>query len=114
MLPLADRNPTRRTPVITVLLILVNVGVFVLWQGGGSFGAKEDTKFAYEHAAVPCELVTGRPITAFEALAMGKERVTHERSIDLISLPQYRQPEASLIIPVHAHANLTRACLRSQ
>jgi len=67
VLPLADRNPTRRTPVITVLLILVNVGVFVLWQGGGSFGAKEDTKFAYEHGAVPCELVTGRPITAFEA-----------------------------------------------
>ena len=67
MLPLADRNPTRRTPVVTILLILVNVGVFVLWQGGGSFSAQEDTEFAYEHAAVPCELVTGHPITAFEA-----------------------------------------------
>ena len=53
--------------MVTILLIAVNVGVFVLWQGGGSFTAQEDTQFSYEHAAIPCELVTGRPITAFEA-----------------------------------------------
>ena len=66
MLPLADRNPTSRTPVVTILLILINVGVFVLWQGGGSLSADDEAKFDYEHAAIPCELVTGHPITNFE------------------------------------------------
>ena len=66
MLPLADRNPTTRTPIVTVLLIVVNLAVFVLWQGGGTLGAQEDTQFEYEHAAVPCELTTGHPITIDE------------------------------------------------
>jgi membrane associated rhomboid family serine protease len=66
MLPLADRNPTVRTPVVTVLLILVNIGVFIFWQGGGTFSAQDDTVFTYEHAAIPCELVTGHPITDLE------------------------------------------------
>jgi membrane associated rhomboid family serine protease len=66
MLPLADRNPTVRTPYVTVLLILVNIGVFVFWQGGGTLSAEEDTSFTFEHAAVPCELVTGHPITDLE------------------------------------------------
>src|SRR5207237_9527418 len=66
VLPLADRNPTSRTPVVTILLILVNIGVFVVWQGGGSFSADEDTKFTFEHAAIPCALVTGPPITDVE------------------------------------------------
>ena len=66
MLPLADRNPTTRTPFVTILLILVNVGVFVLWQGGGTLDAEEDTEFAYEHAAIPCELTTGHPVIITE------------------------------------------------
>jgi GT2 family glycosyltransferase/SAM-dependent methyltransferase/glycosyltransferase involved in cell wall biosynthesis len=32
---------------------------------------------------------------------------------ELIQLPQYDSPQVSLIIPVHAHAELTGACLRS-
>ena len=32
MLPLSDENPTRRFPVVTVLLILANVAVFFAWQ----------------------------------------------------------------------------------
>ena len=32
MLPLADENPTKRFPAITVLLILANLAVFFLWQ----------------------------------------------------------------------------------
>jgi membrane associated rhomboid family serine protease len=66
MLPLADRNPTMRAPVFTVLLIGINIAVFVFWQGGGTFTADEDTQFTYEHAAVPCELTTGHPIVVNE------------------------------------------------
>lgn len=32
MLPISDDNPTRRFPVITVLLILANLAVFFAWQ----------------------------------------------------------------------------------
>ena len=66
MLPLADRNPTRRTPVVTIALILVNLFVFMFWQGGGTLGSEEESEFAFEHAAVPCELTTGHPVTDVE------------------------------------------------
>jgi membrane associated rhomboid family serine protease len=66
MLPLADRNPTMRAPVFTVLLIGINLAVFVFWQGGGTFTAEEDSQFTFEHAAIPCELVTGHPVTDLE------------------------------------------------
>jgi len=69
VLPLADRNPTSRVAVVTILLIALNVGIFVLWQGGGTLGAEEDTQFTYEHAAIPCELTTGNPITVQEVNA---------------------------------------------
>jgi membrane associated rhomboid family serine protease len=55
-----------RAPVFTVLLIAINIGVFVLWQGGGTFTSEEDTRFTFEHAAVPCELTTGHPVTVEE------------------------------------------------
>lgn len=63
MLPLKDENPTRRTPFITVTLIAVCVWVFFSWQPmlGGS--VEEATIFAFENAAVPCEVVQGRPLT---------------------------------------------------
>jgi membrane associated rhomboid family serine protease len=32
MLPISDENPTRRFPIITVLLIVANVAVFFAWQ----------------------------------------------------------------------------------
>jgi membrane associated rhomboid family serine protease len=66
MLPLADRNPTMRAPVFTVLLIGINIAVFVFWQGGGTFGTDEQTTFTYEHAAIPCEITTGHPVVVNE------------------------------------------------
>jgi membrane associated rhomboid family serine protease len=62
VIPLRDRNPTSRRAILTIVLILVNVGVFVFWQGGGTVGAQEDTDFTFEHAAIPCELTTGHPV----------------------------------------------------
>jgi len=32
MLPISDENPTKRFPVVTILLILANLMVFFLWQ----------------------------------------------------------------------------------
>ena len=63
MIPLYDRNPTSRLAVITIVLIAVNLGVFLFWQGGGDLTPQEDTEFTFDHAAIPCELTTGHPLT---------------------------------------------------
>ena len=58
MLPIGDDNSDRTTtPVVNYLLILVNVLVFVLFQG---LGANE--RFTYAFSTVPREIVTGRDV----------------------------------------------------
>lgn len=66
MLPLRDRNPTRRTPVVTILLIVANVVVYFLLQQPAQSEASGDVRFAYEYAAIPCEVVTGDPLDVNE------------------------------------------------
>ena len=64
MLPLRDENPTSRTAVVTVVLILVNVAVFLFVQPRAD--TQEGTGYVYEYAAIPCELAEGRPLTVEE------------------------------------------------
>ena len=73
MIPLKDYNPTTRPPFITILLIAACVVIFVFVQPGhgGSVGNAEqqadaDAQFTYAHAAIPCELIRGRPLTVEE------------------------------------------------
>ncbi|MFN8036080.1 MAG: rhomboid family intramembrane serine protease [Acidimicrobiia bacterium] len=63
VLPLRDDNPTQRIPIVTLLLIALNIGIYAFWQPHGALDA---TVFGYEHAAVPCEVSTGHPITEIE------------------------------------------------
>lgn len=73
MLPLKDYNPTRRIAVITLLLIVVNVGVYFLAQPAGRAtfvqnnqqNGSED-RYTVERAAIPSEVVRGRPLTEAE------------------------------------------------
>jgi membrane associated rhomboid family serine protease len=60
VLPLRDLNPTRITPVITLLLIAANFVVFFLIQGSGT--QEEQEAFVYERAAIACEVMTGAPL----------------------------------------------------
>ena len=63
VIPLADRNPTRRTPWVTRLLVLANVTVFVLltpWAGGEC----AQVAFYQDWGAVPLEVVQGEPLSA--------------------------------------------------
>lgn len=46
-----------------------------------------------------------------EPASVGAE--SDDGGIEPISLPEYQHPKVSLIIPLHAHAKLTRACLVS-
>ena len=60
--PLSDDNSDRTSfPIVTVALIVINVVVFVLFQG---MGANED--FTYAYATVPLEIKTGRDIVEQE------------------------------------------------
>ncbi|MEY2571553.1 MAG: hypothetical protein QOE63_1903 [Acidimicrobiaceae bacterium] len=66
VLPVYDRNPTSGRTWVTVLLIVVNVGVFVLLQGGGRASDQQQATYDFEHAAIPCELIRQRPLTVEE------------------------------------------------
>jgi membrane associated rhomboid family serine protease len=70
VIPLRDENPTSRPPVVTVLLIAACAAVFFLVQPGRAqilgHAAESDTAFTVEHAAIPCELVQGHPLTVRE------------------------------------------------
>jgi membrane associated rhomboid family serine protease len=54
MIPLRDENPTHITPVITYLLILVNIAVFVFQM---MLGANNDA-FIYQFALIPAEVTS--------------------------------------------------------
>jgi membrane associated rhomboid family serine protease len=72
VLPLKDYNPTARRAWITIGIIAVNVFVYFLVQphGQGNIDpqseAIREAKFTFSHAAIPCEVTHGRPLTVEE------------------------------------------------
>ncbi|HEX2046351.1 MAG TPA: rhomboid family intramembrane serine protease [Acidimicrobiales bacterium] len=67
MIPLKDYNPTRRFPVITLVLIAINVGVYFFVQRPYDDPGSQ-ARFSFEVAAIPCEVVEGRPLTEDEII----------------------------------------------
>lgn len=63
VIPLRDENPTSRFPILTVVLIVANIFVFAFVEPHGD---QAMLRFDYEHAAVPCELVQGKPASLQE------------------------------------------------
>lgn len=72
MIPLRDENPTHRLPVVTGLVIVGCILTFLLVQPSATrslldapddAALVEEIAFTYERAAIPCELVEGRPLT---------------------------------------------------
>ncbi len=62
MLPLRDANPTRRVPIVTVLIIAANIGVFLLWEPtltSGQHAAQKQQTFFWCNAAIPYEVTHG-------------------------------------------------------
>ena len=68
MIPLRDENPTRRRAWITLGLIAASVGVY-FWVQPDPQDVMSSNEFAYERAAIPCEITTGEPLTEPEILA---------------------------------------------
>ena len=76
MIPLADENPVRHVPWMTLVLMVVCGAVFFLVQPGHRVtdvgaGRVEDAEleFLLDWAAVPCEVVHGRALTEAEVQA---------------------------------------------
>ena len=64
MIPLYDRNPTKGTPIVTLLLIAACIVIFVFIQPDP--GNVEGGEFTYKNAAVPCEVMQGEPMSLEE------------------------------------------------
>lgn len=69
MLPLKDVNPTRRTAIVTLALIVGCVVAWLFWQQEPSRPAQDDLAFNLEYAAVPCEVSSGQPLSIDEVQA---------------------------------------------
>lgn len=74
VIPLKDENPTSSPPVVTMLLIAACAVVYFLVQPSAQgtlfrhnqsrdLAQQESARFTYAHAAVPCEVVHGQPLT---------------------------------------------------
>jgi membrane associated rhomboid family serine protease len=73
VIPLKDYNPTTTRAYVTIMLIVVCAVVYFFVQPSGQdlfkrnvSGTEEqlrDTEFTFAHAAIPCEVTQGHPIT---------------------------------------------------
>jgi len=63
MFPIRDLNPTRITPIVTIVIIAANLLVF-LFQPKEPGGPAE--AFVYENAAIACEITTAQPLSGDE------------------------------------------------
>ena len=63
MFPLKDENPTTRRPLVTLVLIALNVAVFFIVQPT-EFDAGTD--FTFGTAAIPEEVISGEPLSTAE------------------------------------------------
>jgi membrane associated rhomboid family serine protease len=63
MLPIRDDNPTHLTPFVNWTIIVVAALAFFVVQPGGEL---ESLDFLYAQATIPCEVVTGEPLSRGE------------------------------------------------
>jgi membrane associated rhomboid family serine protease len=58
VLPLRDENPTSHFPFMVVIIILLNVGAFLLWEPTfGADRAEREATFFYCHGLIPYEAI---------------------------------------------------------
>jgi membrane associated rhomboid family serine protease len=113
VLPLRDMNPTKRLPIVTLLLIAVNVFVYFAIQPHSST-QRSDT-FVYDHAVIPCELLHGRPLTqpqiALHSCSAPDRAVVVDTSQGPVQVPAQPFSRAknvylAIIASMFLHANL--------
>jgi membrane associated rhomboid family serine protease len=108
VIPVHDQNPVRRTPVVTYLLIAINVVVFllgpVLVGTAGTSGVEEICRqdaFLREYAAIPRELVTNEPLPPTQTVV----ETTDGRRFACPITEVDKSPVLSALTAMFLHAN---------
>jgi membrane associated rhomboid family serine protease len=113
VLPLRDLNPTKRLPIITLLIIAVNVFVYFAIQPHST--TQKSNQFVYDHAVIPCELRHGHPLTVPQIALNSCSAPDRAVVIDVDGVPERApaQPFApaknvylAIIASMFLHANL--------
>ncbi|HEY8527188.1 MAG TPA: rhomboid family intramembrane serine protease [Acidimicrobiales bacterium] len=69
MLPIHDDNPVHRPAFVTWAIIAACLVAYFLWQPSPFSEDVEDVRFNLANAAIPCEVIEGRPLTNGEVFA---------------------------------------------
>ena len=69
MLPLRDENPVRTSPVVTWFIVAACIVAYLFWQPDPFSNTTADVEFNLRHAAIPCEVVDGEPLSVDEVVA---------------------------------------------
>lgn len=98
MIPIGDDNSDRRiTPIVTWVLIGINVFVFVVLQGLGS-----NERFTMAFATIPAEILTGRDIVETVPI-----RDAYGRAVGALDLPNTPIPVyLTLVSAMFMHGSL--------
>lgn len=100
MLPIGDDNTYRlRTPVVTWILIALNIGVFIFFQGFGT-----DEQVVYSYSMVPQEILTGKDIVTAPKLVI--DRLSGQRytlpGLGITPIPVY----LTILISMFMHGGI--------
>jgi membrane associated rhomboid family serine protease len=113
VLPLRDLNPTKRLPIVTLLIIAVNVFVYFAIQPHSS--AQKSDQFVYDHAVIPCELLHGHPLTGPQVALNSCSAADRSVVVDVDGEPERVPAEPvspgknvylAIVVSMFLHANL--------
>jgi membrane associated rhomboid family serine protease len=88
--PLSDDNSDRRSvPVVTIVLIALNVLVFLFFQGAGS-----NLDFTYAFSTVPAEIVSGQDVVT----PSHRERIQTSSGVEDVLIPGLQPTPVSVYL----------------
>ncbi|MCP3857170.1 MAG: rhomboid family intramembrane serine protease [Actinomycetia bacterium] len=118
MLPLKDENPTTRTPVLTVGIIVACVlvwfgpqaarGTEIISTPAGAVQIDSQLRFSLEYAAIPCEIQEGRPLEVDEIAAFN-DSIDEGCNIDPATTPPFfpdKQVWLAMVVSIFLHGGL--------
>ena len=111
VLPLRDQNPTKRLPIVTLILIAINVFVYFAVQPHGD----AENRFVYDHAVIPCEVVHGHPLSEKQigtrscSVAVGDQNVPTKLGLVRVTDAPFapgKNVYLAIIVSMFLHANI--------
>src|SRR5690606_14821747 len=109
VLPLRDDNPVRRPPVVTWAILAACLAAFLLWQPSPFATTQDDVEFNLRHAAIPCEVVEGRPLTVDEVVLTFRAGDSDACGLGTTASPPFDQGKnvwAAVVVSMFLHGSL--------